>query len=473
MADVVVGLDAGTTSTKAVAATSDGVVVAVARASYRLSVPAPGRAELDPGGLRAAATRVLRELPLGGHRVAAVCVGSAMHGLVPMDDDGTPRGPLQTWADERGAETVRSLQDRAAGLHARTGTPVQALSPLVKLAATGAAGTPWWGGVKELLLSLLVPGSRVLDLSTASSSGLYDLQRRRWDDEALAVARVRAGQLGDVVPTTAVVGGLGPGFGLPEGTPVVAGATDGPLANLGVGAVRPGVGALSLGTSGALRVVQDGPGVVPGLFTYALTEDLWVHGGAVNNAGSALRWAAEAFGAPAEVLLAEAAGASSDGLLCLPYLLGERTRAGLTGAFLGVRADHTRGHLVRALLEGVAQQLALVREQLPLTEVRATGGGTASSLWLRLLADALDLPVRVADSPEGSGLGACLLGWHALGVLPDLDAAADLVRVGPPVLPDPAAAARSRRARPLVAQAVRALDGLDLGLLGEPRAPRL
>jgi gluconokinase len=244
------------------------------------------------------------------------------------------------------------------------------------------------------------------------------------------------------------------------------------------------VAAVSLGTSGALRVVVHEPTTDPArrLFCYALTDDAWVVGGAVNNGGSVVRWAAQAFaadegGPDGEAaderdarLLAEAGGvpAGSAGLLCLPYLLGERApwwRPGLRGAYLGLRREHRRPHLVRAAVEGVCQQLALVRDAfgaagLPVREVRATGGAVASSLWVRTLASALDLPVRVADSPEGTGLGACLLTWHALGALPDLDAATALVHVSDPVEPDPHDAALYRRLRPLIERATGALAGV-------------
>ncbi len=166
-------------------------------------------------------------------------------------------------------------------------------------------------------------------------------------------------------------------------------------------------------------------------------------------------------------LLEEAASvpAGSAGLLCLPYLLGERApwwRSGLSGAYLGLRRDHRRPHLVRAAVEGVCQLLALVRDGVtdtgtPVDEVRATGGAMAAPLWSGTLAAALDVPVRLADSPEGTGLGACLLGLHALGALPDLDAAAELVAVDEPVPADPAAAALYRRLRPLVERSTTAL----------------
>lgn len=415
----------------------------------------------------------------------ALCLSSAMHGLAPLDGAGRPLGPLLTWADLRGAPVAHELLERglAAGLAARTGTPVHPMSSLVKLRALGAraaAGAPLWGGVKEVMLGLLVDGRPVADLSTASSSGLYDIHRRVWDAEALALAGLREAQLPEVVATTATVGVLRPevadAVGLPRGLPVVAGATDGPLANLGVGAVRPGVAALSVGTSAALRVVVRTPGTdeAGALFCYALTEDRWVIGGAVNNGGSVLDWAEGALGSrDPEALLVEAAAvpAGADGLVCLPYLLGERApwwRADLTGAFLGLRRDHGRGHLVRALVEGVCQQLALVRESMPgVHQVRATGGAVESPLWQQLLADALDLPVGLAASPEGSGLGACLLGWHALGALPDLDAAAELVPVANAVRPDPAAAEHYRRVRPLLGRAAAAVATLVAGSSGD------
>jgi gluconokinase len=210
------------------------------------------------------------------------------------------------------------------------------------------------------------------------------------------------------------------------------------------------------------------------LFCYALTEDRWVIGGAINNAGSVVRWAGQSFaggfarpaaeGEDADerdaALLMEAASAppGSDGLLCLPYLLGERApwwRSGMRGAYIGLRREHGRAHLVRAAVEGVCQQLALVRdsfeaENFPVTEVRATGGAVASELWIGVLAAALDLPVAVADTPEGTALGACLLGLHALGELPDLDHAAALIAIGDPTRPDPDNADRYRRMRPLI-----------------------
>jgi gluconokinase len=497
--DVVVGLDSGTTATKAVAVTADATVVATASSGYRLQVPRPGYAELDPADLQKAAVEALadlsRQLRELGHDVIAVCLSAAMHGLVPLDPDGAPRGPLLTWADGRAGDEAKALAAGSGGrLHDRTGTPVHPMSPLTKLSWWRAnepesfAATPRWGGVKELLVATLCGGPLVTELSCASSTGMYDIHERHWDPEALELAGVRADQLAEVLPTTHVLHGLKPDIaaatGLRADLPVVLGASDGTLANLGVGAITPGVAAVSLGTSGAIRAVRTAPAVDPArrLFCYALTEDRWILGGAVNNGGSVVRWAAQTFGAApggadgealdaADGRLLEEAGPvppGSEGLLCLPYLLGERAPwwlPGLRGAYLGLGRHHTRGHLVRAAVEGVAQQLALVRRALteagaPVQEVRATGGALESPVWRYVLSAALDLPVGIARSPEGTGAGAALLGFHALGVIEDLDSVPSLIAVDGGDAPDPAAVATYRRMRPLVEQCTRQLAGV-------------
>jgi gluconokinase len=496
--DVVIGIDTGTTSTKGMAAGPDGEIRALTSVHYPLSVPGPGRAELDPRQLVDAAVKALTDVATtcreNGDRVIAIGLSSFLHALVPMDAVGKPLGPVVTWADNRSAAQCEQIVAAGRGrrLQARTGTPVHPMSPLTKLAwwaeddPDTLRSTARWGGVKELVVAALTGGDFLVDLSIASGTGLYDIHSRRWDDEALHLAGVRPEQLAEVVPTTHMLrlhADVAAATGLPADVPLIIGAADGPLANLGAGATPAGVGAVSLGTSGALRTVVGRPtsDEAGRLFCYALTEDRWVIGGAVNNAGSVVRWAGQTFfpdsgsgGEDADdrdaQLLAEAAGiaAGSEGLLCLPYLLGERApwwRPGLRGAYLGLRREHGRPHLVRAAVEGVCQQLALVRDSFdaegcPLTEIRATGGAAASQLWITVLASALDLPVTVADVPEGTALGACLLARHALGELPDLDQAAALVPTGKPTRPDPHDADLYRRLRPLVEKS--ALAVLDV-----------
>jgi gluconokinase len=496
--DVVIGIDTGTTATKAIAAGPRGEVRAMTSVHYPLSVPGPGRAELDPAQLRDAAIEALVAVAgqsrAQGDRVLGVSLSAFLHALVPMDTAGRPLGPLITWADNRAAGQSEQIvaSGRAKDLQARTGTPVHPMAPLAKLAWWGATDpavlrdTPRWGGVKEIVLAGLADESFLLDLSVASGTGMYDIHERRWDPEALGIAGVREDQLAEVVPTTRQLRlkrEVAVAAGLPPELPLIIGAADGPLANLGVGATPIGVAAVSLGTSGALRTVVNGPTADKAgrLFCYALTEDRWVVGGAINNAGSVVRWAGQTFaggfdrpaaeGEDADVrdaaLLVEAAQVEpgSEGLLCLPYLLGERApwwRGGMRGAYIGLRREHGRAHLVRAAVAGVCQPLALVRdtfadEGIAMTEVRATGGAVASDLWVGVLAAALDLPVAIADTPEGTALGACLLGRHALGELPDLDEAAALVAITEHERPDPRNAKLYRRMRPLVEQSALAI----------------
>jgi gluconokinase len=309
----------------------------------------------------------------------------------------------------------------------------------------------WWVGLKEYLL-LALSGTLATELSSASGTGLLDLAARDWHADAIALAGITREQLPPILATTAVLPlGLRAAArtGLPAGTPVVTGAADGPLGNLGTGAMSPGVAGLSLGTSGALRVVVPEPRVDAerGLFCYALTENAWVVGGAVSNGGAVVRWAGDVFGRdlrsadggpPPDAALLELAGqipAGSDGLVMLPYLLPERSPSSdpeLTGAFLGIRHSHTRGHFVRAAVEGVAQQLGAILRQVdgvtPVSSVRATGGALRSPLWREVLADALGRPLSVTGEAEGTALGAAGLALFATGRAPSPEAGVRLVQ---------------------------------------------
>jgi gluconokinase len=440
-AEVVIGLDVGTTATKAVAfGLGSGWRHAVVR-EYPLLQPQPGWQVQDPSTVLAAVLGALAEVitQTRGARVAGISVSSAMHGLIGLDADLRPLTPLLTWADSRAVREAAEL--RASGeseaLHRTSGTPVHPMSPLTKLMWFNrhepglTARVRAWVGLKDYVLQALT-GTLVTELSSASGSGLFDISTRTWSPRALAIAGVREDQLPPALPTTAVLGltkSVAARLGLPTATAVVVGAGDGPLGNLGVGALDPGVVGLSVGTSGAARMIVPGPVADPSgrLFCYALTDDAWVVGGAVSNGGIAIRWAGGVFGheggSDAEVLeLAASIPPGSDGLVMLPYLLAERAPLwdpSLTGAFLGMRHSHTRGHFVRAVVEGVAFQLWMIVNQLdsvvPVTEIRATGGVFRSPVWQRVLAGVLGHPLTVSGGAEGSALGAAALGLTALG----------------------------------------------------------
>jgi gluconokinase len=470
---VVIGVDIGTTATKAVAFDAQGREHGGAEVTYALLEPEPGRAEQDPDAVIDGALQAIRGAVAAarerGARVAALSLSAAMHAIAALDENGRPLTCLVTWADTRATEQAQRLRAERPELHDRTGTPLHPMAPLPKLVwfaerdpRTFAAARRWVG-VKELVVARLT-GDWLLDHSTASGTGLLNLDRLDWDREALAVAGLSPGLLATLAPVTerlVLRPEMAGQLGLEPDVPLIIGAGDGPSANLGVGATAPGVAACSIGTSGALRLTVERPQVdrARHLFCYALTADRWIVGGATSNGGVVLQWAGAALapdlGAHAEerlIALAEDAPPGSEGLIMLPYLLHERApRWGESapGAYVGMARHHGRGHLVRAALEGVCQQLALVLASLrdaghEVREMRATGGFARSALWRQMLADVLDIEIGFPAVHEGSAFGAALLAMETLG----LAASGDAVRIEEVVEPDPGAAAVYAEMRP-------------------------
>jgi gluconokinase len=483
---VVIGIDIGTTSTKAVAYDSRGLPGASSSVSYPLHDPAPDQAEQDPDEILGAVYETVAHVVARVDRpIRGMSFSSAMHSLLGLDPTGTPLTPSITWADSRASAQAERLRASPRGLqlHRRTGTPIHPMSPLTKLLWFREQEPKLfeqvrhWVGIKDYVLRQLC-GVLVTDHSLASGTGLLDIHQLAWDAEALRLAGVSSEQLPELVPTTAVLPAITPSAaartGLPRETEVIVGAGDGPLANLGLGAVHPGVAVCSIGTSGAIRVTVEDPSVDPhgGVFCYALTERRWVVGGATNNGGVVLAWAGQALAPdlgdqPEEQLLELAAQVpvGSGGLIMLPYLLSERAPQWSSlplGAYVGLSREHNRGHLVRAALEGVCQQLALVLQAVRdagnrVWEVRATGGFARSPMWRQMLADVLGMEIRFTTAHEGSSFGAALLGMQALGLVDSIDVAAELVRVEHTVAPRKPAAAAYASLLPVFAELYGAL----------------
>jgi gluconokinase len=473
---VVLGVDVGTTAVKAAAFDARGNELASAQRGYPLYEPHHGYAEQDPQEIVAATLSAIGEAGTAARRrgagIAGICFSAAMHGLVALDAHERPLCRLVTWADTRAFEEAEWLAAERPELHDRTGTPLHPMAPLAKLlwfrrherALFDAAQR--WVGVKELIFARLAD-EWLIDHSCASGTGLLALATLDWDSEALELAGVNQQQLSAPVPATKTLQ-LSPAgtqlTGLATATPVVIGAGDGPLANLGLGAVDPGTLACSIGTSGALRLMVEHPVVDRDhhLFCYAFVPGRWLIGGAINNGGAVLEWLGRVLGqAEPDRLLAEAATVppGSDGLVMLPYLLSERApywSALPLGAYVGLKHSHGRGHLVRAALEGVCQQLALVLASMraagnEVREVRATGGFARSPLWRQLLCDVLGMSIGFAGREQGAAFGAALLGMEALGAIGSTEVAAAIVRITDELRPDPAAASFYEDQRPLFA----------------------
>jgi gluconokinase len=462
--EVIIGLDVGTTAVKVAAFGVNGAhgELATALHEFRLEQPQPGWQVQDPSSVLDGIDSAVAECVarLGNARVVAISVSTAMHALVGLDSGHRPLTPLVTWADSRARPEARQLRQQglARELLQRSGTPVHPMSPLLKLIWFSrhepelTARVRWWVGLKDYVLHHLT-GELVTELSSASATGLLSVKTRDWDAGSLELAGIKHDQLPPVLPTTAVLkltAQTGRKLGLPRGLPVAVGAADGPLGNLGTGAISPGVAGLSLGTSGAVRMVVSEPSFDADgrLFCYALTDDVWVIGGAISNGGITLRWAGETFApdlvreghADADVLeLASRAPAGSDGLLMLPYVLSERAPLwdpDIAGAYLGIRAHHTRSHFVRAAIEGVCLQLSTIVDALdtvaPVQSIRATGGPFRSDLWRQVMAATLARPMSIEADAGGTALGAAALGSYALGRAASLTDA--LASVGGPRL---------------------------------------
>ncbi|MEU8423549.1 FGGY family carbohydrate kinase [Micromonospora sp. NPDC048835] len=499
---VILGVDVGTTVVRVGAFALDGSARHVRTRAYPLLEPLPGWQVQDPDVLVAATLAAVSACvaDTGGAEVVALALSSPRYGVIGLDATLRPITPLLTGRDTRSAEVARDLRvsGQSRELHRVTGTPVQAGSPLCKLLWFArhepylCAATRWWIGLKDYLVHRLT-GTLVTELSSASGTGMFDVHRRVWSPGVLDLAGVSGSQLPPVLPTTGVLrlsSAAGEAAGLPSGTPVVVGAGDGPSRSLGMAAIDSTVAGLTLAATGALRTVVAAPLIDPeeGFSCAALTEDAWVVGATVDNGGNVVRWAGSALepdlrpasddqlAAPELLALAERVAPGSDGLVMLPYLLADRAaegESGPPGAYLGLRSEHSRGHLVRAAVEGVCLQLGGVRDRLaeltPVSSVRLAGGAFRAPLWRTVMAAVLDCPVRASNAADDVALGAAALGLFAIGLAPDLPAAvarldpegarAELVAVDPAL----AAAYRGLRTRlpALIAVAGRLGEILD------------
>ncbi len=411
--------------------------------------PRPGWAEQDVQevwkGVMESLHALADQVPV--EQFACLSLSGAMHSLLPVDKIGAPLAPAMTWADQRSAGKAAALRARtdAYALYERTGCPLQALYSPAKLrwwvdeAESIAGQAARFVAIKDWILFHLT-GSWATEHSLASATGLQDITRLVWDEEALALAGVGTERLPPLVSPLALAGKITQEAasltGLPAGLPVVAGASDGALANLGAGAAIPGQTVITVGTSGAIRHLVDRPRLDARERTwcYVLAEGRWFAGGAINNAGLAVQWVRERFypELPGEEgflkLLAEAAEITpgAQGVILVPYFTGERSphwdstaRAVLSGLALG----HTRAHIARAVLEGVAFCLADVWEALDVAAgvheaVRLTGGITQSHLWAQIVADVLGVRLVAVEAADASAVGAAMLGACALEGIP-------------------------------------------------------
>ena len=462
------GIDVSTTGAKALLIDSNGDVVVSATTPLTLSTPRPLWSEQDPHEWWAATTssirRALEEAGVAGTAVAAVGLTGQMHGLVALGGRGNVLRPAILWNDQRtGAECdeirARVGQERLIQL---TGNDALPGFTAPKILWMRNHEPELFAEIRHILLPKDYVRFRLTDeyaMDKADGSGtlLFDLRRRDWSAEVAAALEIPLEWLPPTYEGPETTGTISAGAaaetGLASGTPVVAGGGDQSAQAIGVGAVEPGVLALTLGTSGVVfgttAVAEIEPQGRLHAFCHAV-PGRWHLMGVMLSAAGSLQWYRDtlAAGVDFDTLLAEAATApaGSDGLLFLPYLSGERTPYAdplARGAFVGVTLRHRRAHLTRAVLEGVAFGLRdcfdLMRKAGlgDVQEVRVSGGGARSPLWTSILASVLETELVQVNAVEGAAYGAALLAGVGAGIWPDVASTRAFIRTAGRTEPNP------------------------------------
>lgn len=466
---MIIAHDLGTTGDKASLHHPDGRLIASATVSYPAHFAAGGIAEQDPAHWWNAVVEATRDLlertGTAASSITGLVVSGQMMGAVLLDAAGEPVRPAIIWADTRAGAQQRELEQALGAEHAY-GVLGHRLNPtysVEKVMWVRDNEPDVWSRVRRFCVAkdyivLRLTGRLATDRSDASGTNAYDQRSGTWSEEVLSAARLDPSLFPEILDSTAVAGPLTTAaaetLGLHTGVRVVMGGGDGPLAAVGSGVVAPEDGAyVCLGTSSWISFASDAPLLDPAMRTF--TFDNVVPGGYVPTAtmqagGASVQWISEALSPDPRHpetarLTAEAEGdLDTEDLYFLPYLLGERAPLwdpDARGAFVGIGRHHTRAHLIRAVLEGVAFNLltciqAFRASGAVIDRIDAVGGGAQSDAWLRILADVWGVPVRRRTIvEEANSLGAAVTGAVGLG-LADFSAARALSEVTAEFTPD-------------------------------------
>jgi xylulokinase len=474
---VVLGLDIGTTSTIGILADTDGAVLALADAPVTLHAEHPGWAEQDPeqwwANVGDVCRRLLSEARLPPAQVKAVGVTGMVPALVALDAQGRPvRRSIQQSDGRTGAQVAAlARQVDPARFLARTGNGVnqQLVAPRLRWLAThepaNFARIATVLGSYDFIAGRLT-GAPVLERNWALEAGFLDLATGAIADDLVALGGIGTEKLPPLRPGEAVVGTVTQAAaahtGLAPGTPVVAGAADHVASAFVAGIAAPGDLLIKFGGAGDVLLATAQPKPDPRLFLdFHVVPGLYMPNGCMVSSGSLLNWfvatlardqqalaAAEGGSAHARLdALAAAVRPGSDGLVLLPYFLGEKTPIhdpAARGTLVGLGLHHGQGHLWRAFLEAVAygfRHHVDVAQEIgyPVTRIVASDGGTRSATWMQIAADVLGRPVQLLEGHPGSCLGAAYVAGVAIGALPGWCEMGRFVRPARTVEPDPAA----------------------------------
>ncbi len=458
MADLIylLGLDVSTTGAKALLITGAGKVVGSANHPLTLSTPQALWSEQDPAawwdGIQKSIRQVLADTGIRAAQIAGIGLTGQMHGLVLLDEKGEVLRPAILWNDQRTGHQCDTMRARLGKERLIQITGNDALTGFTapKILWMQENEPEAWAQTKHILLPkdyirYKLTGAFGMDKAGGSGTQLFDLKTRTWSDEVVSALDIPAALLpptyegpeigGRVNATAAALTGLA------ENTPVVGGGGDQAAQATGVGAVKLGIVALTLGTSGVVFATTETPLIQPEGRLHAFCHSVpghWHFMGVMLSAAGSLQWYRDTLAPDVgfDELVSEAADIppGSEGLLFLPYLTGERTPHPdplARGAFVGLTIRHTRAHMTRAVLEGVAfgikDSFTLIQNAGlgAIDQVRISGGGAKSSLWRQIMADVLGAELVTVNTTEGAAYGAALLAAVGAGIYPDVGTACD------------------------------------------------
>ena len=401
------------------------------------------------------------------YKVLSICFSASMHSVLAVDKSGTPMGNAITWADNRANKEAAELKNSSLGkkIYKTTGTPLHPMSPLTKIAWIKNNEKEKFKHVSKFLslkgyILQQLTGEYMIDYSIASATGLLNIHKIQWEPEALKFAGITSAMLPDLVPVFTSAGKLNKAYqtslGLSADTKILVGSSDGCMAILGDGINGEGMANITVEDSGAVRVMGDKvlQDEKQRFFNYLLTENRYVSGGPTNNGGNIFEWFTRQFGEfknPFDIqdrmveLISEATGISpgSDGLIFLPYLLGERApvwNANARGVYFGINIKHTKAHFLRAVIEGILYEIYSIgktlQEQRAFNSLSINGSFGTLPFFVQMVADIYNKPVRLRQNYHSVSYGSYLISATEMGIYNSLDEAVKTVILSDFVTPE-------------------------------------
>jgi len=456
----IITIEIGTNAVRVFAFDLDGNVIGSLKCYIPTFHPEPDRSEQDPEQVFITMLYTLKNLlneviHPKKHKVVSICFSSSMHSMLAIDKYGNPLGNAVTWADNRANKEAQQLKNSALGksIYNATGTPLHPMSPLTKIAwiknndKDRFKQAAKFLSLKSYIIQQLT-GECLTDYSIASATGMLNIHKIKWETDALKFAGITQEMLPDLTPVFASAGKLKKAYqislGLSADTKIIVGSSDGCMAILGDGVKGEGKATITIEDSGAVRVMggkvlQDDK---KRFFNYLLTENCYVSGGPTNNGGVVFEWFARQFGdfknpfdidQSMEELIQEASNVpvGSDGLLFLPYLLGERApiwNANARGVYFGLNIKHERKHFVRATIEGILYEIysigKIMEEHRNIKSLSINGSFGKIPFCAQMIADIFNKPVSLRPNYHSVSFGTFLVGATEMGIYNSLDEAA-------------------------------------------------